>query len=226
MARSRALLAGAALSLAGFLSLAVFAAQDHFFDLDRLVRDLVQLVRHDGLQTAMTAVSVLGDDAGLIPLIAVTSALLWRPHWRWALGLPGLMAGAGGLQVLAKWAIDRPRPNEAPWGFPSGHVLVLVVFFGVIAYLVWRSSPGRARRFLAGGSCAGLVLAVAVSRLYLEAHWLSDVVGGFLVGLAYLLVGIWVIDGRSWGVEARRSTVPAVGLETAPPDADVTEGVA
>ena len=101
------------------------------------------------------------------------------------------MAGTGALQYLTKWMADRPRPNDTPWGFPSGHVLSLTVFFGVIAYLV---ATGRARA--TAGACAtwagggAIVLAVAFSRIYLDMHWLSDVVGGFSAGAAYLLLAI------------------------------------
>ncbi len=196
MTQSRALLAGATLSLVGFIALAALAAPNDSFDLDRTVRGMVQMLRHDSLHPAMEAVSVLGAGSGLIPLIALGSAVLWRSRRRWAVGLPAFMAGTGALQLLTKWAIDRPRPNELPWGFPSGHVLSVVVFFGIVIYLVYLSCPARSRRCLASAMCAGVVLAVAASRLYLEAHWLSDVVGGFLVGLAYLLLCIWFLDRR------------------------------
>ena len=47
---------------------------------------------------------------------------------------------------------------------------------------------------LGAGACAGIVLAVAFSRLYLDVHWLTDVIGGFALGLAYLLLTIWLVE--------------------------------
>jgi len=108
--------------------------------------------------------------------------------------LPLLMAGTGALQLVAKWAIDRPRPNLAAWGFPSGHVLSLVVFFGLMTYLLASSTLARPRRWLGYAGCAATVLAVAFSRLYLEAHWVTDVAGGFTLGLAYLLLAICLVE--------------------------------
>src|SRR5205085_12513707 len=101
--------------------------------------------------------------------------LLWRRQRRWAVALPVLMAGAGALQAIAKWSIHRARPDESPWGFPSGHVLSLVVFFGLMIWLVVTASKRRRRwRLVASALCALTVAVVAFSRLYLDRHWLSD----------------------------------------------------
>jgi undecaprenyl-diphosphatase len=145
-------------------------------------------------------VSGLGENYGLIPLIAIGSALLWRPSRRWAVTLPLLMAGTGALQLIAKWAVDRPRPNLAAWGFPSGHVLSLVVYFGLMMYLLAISTTARSRRQLGYAGCVAIVVTVAFSRLYLEMHWASDVAGGFTLGLAYLLLTIWLVEN----IAARR----------------------
>ena len=105
------------------------------------------------------------------------------------------MAGAGALQAIAKWSIHRARPDESPWGFPSGHVLSLVVFFGLMIWLVATASKRRRRwRLLASALCGLTVAVVAFSRLYLDRHWLSDLAGGLTIGLAYLLLAIWVIE--------------------------------
>ena len=152
------------------------------------------LARTPQLDAPMHAVSILGNPEGLIPLILISSLLLWHYRRRWALALPLVMVGTGGLQLLSKWAIDRPRPNLAAWGFPSGHVLSLVVFFGLVAYLLLTSQLGRTWRWVGSGISFGVLLAVAFSRLYLDVHWLSDVFGGFTLGLAYLLAIIWLVE--------------------------------
>src|SRR5262249_12444414 len=162
---------------------------------DHGVRALVQLARLPSLDIVMLAVSGLGENYGLIPLIALGSAILWRPSRRWAVTLPILMAGAGALQLIAEGAVGRPRPNLAAWGFPSGHVLSLVVYFGLMTYLLATSTAARSRRRLGYAGCVVIVLAVGFSRLYLEAHWVSDLAGGLTLGLAYLLATIWLGEG-------------------------------
>jgi undecaprenyl-diphosphatase len=181
-------------SLLAFVLLALIAGHQHFFALDHDARAAVQLTRDPLLDAAMGGITVLGDNAGLVPLILVASALAWRTSRRWALVIPAVMAGTGVLQYVAKWAVDRPRPNLHAWGFPSGHVLSLVVFFGLVAYLLCASGAGRRWRCAGSAGCAATVATVAFSRLYLEVHWLSDVAGGFMLGLAYLLLIIWLAE--------------------------------
>jgi len=182
------------LALTGFVVLALLAAAHQFSALDHQARALVHLTRLPLLDPAMMGVSGLGENYGLIPLITLGVAALWRPSRRWAVVLPLLMAGTGVLQLVAKWAIDRPRPNLSAWGFPSGHVLSLVVFFGLMTYLLTSSRLARCWRWLGYAGCAATVLAVAFSRLYLEAHWVTDVAGGFTLGLAYLLLAICLVE--------------------------------
>jgi membrane-associated phospholipid phosphatase len=192
--RRHALLTGATLALGGFLGLADGSIQHSWLGVDHVTRGAVGLSRLPELDTPMRTLSLLGGRAGLISLIALAFVLLWGYRRGWALALPVIMAGTGGLQLLAKWAVNRPRPNLADWGYPSGHVLSLVVFFGLVAYLLRTSRVSRGWRLLGGGVGAGIVLTVAFSRLYLDVHWLTDVIGGFALGLAYLLLTIWLVE--------------------------------
>jgi len=193
--KPRRLLSGAAISLVGYLALTIFAAQQELFALDYGTRSWIKVVRYEALNLPMELVTRLGDNIGLVPLIGLGAFLLWRVNRRWAIALPVLMAGAGALQFLAKAASGRARPNLAPWGFPSGHVLSLVVFFGLMIYLIAMASKRRRRwRVLACLAATAPVVVVAFSRLYLDKHWLSDLAGGLMVGVAYLLLAIWVVE--------------------------------
>jgi undecaprenyl-diphosphatase len=193
--KPRILLFGATVSLVGYLALAVFAAQQQFFALDYGTRAWVQILRHELFAVPMRVATRLGQDVGLVALIALGVVLLWRVSRRWAIALPVLMAGVGAVQWLTKWAANRPRPDDDPWGFPSGHVLSLVVFFGLMIYLIATASRRRRRwRVLACLVCATPVAIVGFSRLYLDRHWLSDLAGGFMVGTGYLLLAIWIVE--------------------------------
>jgi len=193
--KPRYLLSGAAISLVGYTLLAVLATQQLLVEVDAGIRTWVALVRHEFLNLPMRMLTGLGDSLGLVPLIFLGMVLLWRVSRRWAIALPFLMAGAGALQYVAKWAADRARPDAAPWGFPSGHVLSLVVFLGLVVWLVATASRRRRRwRIAASALCTAAVAAVGFSRLYLDRHWLSDLAGGLMAGLAYLLLAIWVVE--------------------------------
>jgi undecaprenyl-diphosphatase len=211
------LVAAALALLTVYLVMAVDAAQHHLLPLDRSVREWVQPMRSGWLDVSMQTVSLLGEPAGLIPLILIGSAALWRASRRWALLLPALMAGTGVLQLAGKWAADRPRPNAAPWGFPSGHVLSLAVFFGILAFLlVTLRDRGRRWRISTCLACAVAVGLVAASRIYLDMHWLSDVIGGFALGSAYLLVAIRTVEALPGRRAPRPAAAAAESLEALP----------
>ena len=206
--RTAVLLGAASILLTAYLGLAVDAAHHQLLPGDRSVRSWVQPMRGGTLDGPMEMVSRLGEPAGLVPLILIASVVLWRASRRWALLLPILMAGAGVLQLAGKWAASRPRPNAGPWGFPSGHVLSLVVYFGVVAFLLFSPSERRRRvRIPACFACGGVVGLVAVSRIYLDMHWLSDVIGGLSLGAAYLLIAIWLSE------RSRRPRLAAAAVE-------------
>lgn len=142
---------------------------------------------------------------------AVGAFLLWR---RWAAAALVASTVTGDLMAAAvKLLVARPRPSadlldvfrrESGYSFPSGHVVHYVVFFGVLGYLAWgvlRATPrGRPllRVFAAAGAalCAALVGLIGASRVYLGAHWPTDVVGGYLLGGAWL--ALLVIAYRAW----------------------------
>src|SRR5262249_13943541 len=99
--------------------------------------------------------------------------------------------GASALNSAIKGALHRARPGElsyAGWSefsFPSGHSTTNLVLYGFLAFLVARELP-PGRRVPLVLAIAGFVLLIAFSRLYLGAHWLSDVIGGLAFGTAWL----------------------------------------
>jgi membrane-associated phospholipid phosphatase len=188
-----ALLATGLVSLLGFLVLTTAVSQRHLDGVDLVARSMIHQSRHPGLHGFMDGASYLGGQPGQVAIVVIGSVMLLPRRRRWALALPLVMLGVGLVQFLAKWAVDRPRPNLDPWGFPSAHVLSLVVLCGYLAYVACLASPRRRWQGFAVAAGVGIVGTVGYSRMYLDAHWLSDVVGGLTAGLAYLLAAIWLI---------------------------------
>jgi undecaprenyl-diphosphatase len=124
--------------------------------------------------------------------------LLLRRAWV-AAALVAVTALAAGLAELVKLIVARPRPTSdlvevyravSGYSFPSGHVVHYVAFYGILGYLAWRrlgASPPpaaglRLAQQLLFGVCCALVVLVGPSRVFLGAHWPSDVVAGYLLG--------------------------------------------
>lgn len=167
--------------------------QQPWFRVDLAAKSLVQGGRRPVLERPMHLLSDLGTARGLVPLGLATLLTLWRRHRRLALFVPAAMLGAGIVEELSKWVVNRPRPRLTGYGFPSGHVLAAVTFYGILVYLCWVLVSRPTWRWMTTGACVLVVLGVAYSRVYLNAHWLTDVLGALAGGTAYLLAAlVWV----------------------------------
>lgn len=157
---------------------------------------------HEGLQrwrtqsgdSLMVAISELGDTAVVLPLTVAVLAWLWLHHQPQA-ALYWLIAVAGAtvLNTLGKGLLHRQRPRDlfysgwSAFSFPSGHSTVNVVVYGFLARLA-AHSVHPAWGIPAAMAAIGLTLLIAFSRLYLGAHWPTDVLGGLALGGAWLEV--------------------------------------
>ena len=186
----------AVLSALSFLALAVLARAQHIFSLDYTVQALVQGARHPLLESPMRALTLLGSGWVLAALSALGWLGLRRLGHPLARFVPAIVAGGFLLDVLTKWVVSRPRPRGTEYGFPSGHALGAAIFFGAVVYALWTSDVPRVPRWLGTLLACLLVLGVAASRIYLKVHWLSDVIGGLVGGVTYLLVVLLLIDRR------------------------------
>jgi membrane-associated phospholipid phosphatase len=170
-----------------FLGLADEAHERELFDVDHAMHDSVQARRQPMFERPMRALSDMGSGKVLIPLNLGVAAILWLRQYRDALVVP--VTGTVGVAVegVAKWIVNRPRPKNVGYGFPSGHVMGAVIFFGLLIYIAWKVKihPGWACLVTSTGIL--VVVGVAFSRIYLNAHWFSDVVGGAVAGVVLLL---------------------------------------
>ncbi|WP_374326075.1 phosphatase PAP2 family protein [Azonexus sp.] len=148
---------------------------------------LMHAWQHPLLTVAMSAVTWLGSLLVLLPLAA---SLGWRGpgDWRQRLFLPLAVLGAAGLAQLLKWLVNRERPDLFPAlaeipadaSFPSAHAMQVTAF--VVAWLLWQERAQHAGALLLGGLQVG---AVAVSRTYLQVHFLTDILAGIVLGLLW-----------------------------------------
>ncbi|NIP79485.1 MAG: phosphatase PAP2 family protein, partial [Gemmatimonadetes bacterium] len=91
----------------------------------------------------------------------------------------------------------RPRPTVVEWGtevvsqsFPSGHSMAAVIAYGSVAYLGGRLEPTPALRWTTWVFAAALILAIGASRIYLGVHYPTDVLAGFVAGLAWTALAV------------------------------------
>jgi membrane-associated phospholipid phosphatase len=196
-AARRAAVASVVVIVVLFLAAAWLAWREDFSDLDHGAKTLVRDGRVLALQRPMRVVGNLATGYVLLPVALVFSAVLWRRRQHAvALALPVIGVTAVAVLGITKWIVNKPRPSLRGYGFPSGHVFAATVFVILVVYLLWLFDMPRATQRLARAVGLVFVVLVGYSRLYVNAHWLSDVVGGLLAGLAFAVVSMVVIDRR------------------------------
>ncbi|MDE0803513.1 MAG: bifunctional DedA family/phosphatase PAP2 family protein [Acidimicrobiales bacterium] len=147
--------------------------------------------RTAGLTSIMRTVSTVGGGTGAIVLAVAAATLGWQ---RWGRRAPAVMAAAFGgslaLSQAIKHLVGRQRPTGPGavidgFAFPSGHTTVPVVVWGAAALIVATGQPWR-RQVTAWAVAISVGALVGFSRAYLGAHWLTDVIGGWLLGTTWL----------------------------------------
>jgi membrane-associated phospholipid phosphatase len=158
-------------------------------------------VTHPSFVTAMRVLSALGTAlAWTFVLGAVTIWLFWRRRTRLAIFVVVTGVGSSLLNNLVKVAVSRTRPMlshpvvaASGFSFPSGHAQSAVVGCGIVAVVFLPTMAGPLR-ILAACGLAAFVAAIGFSRIALGVHYLSDVVAGYALGLAWLAAMIAAFD--------------------------------
>jgi membrane-associated phospholipid phosphatase len=186
--------------LALALALGVAAFFTAYFPADLWFTRRLQQVRLPGFRGLMIAVSWLGYTAQAFLITFVAAGLLWWRRLKTEALCLLLSAGAASLlSTLIKLITARPRPVTAlvdiylihpTNSFPSGHVVSYVAVYGFAFYLARVVMPRSWQRALLLALSGLMIALVGLSRVYLGAHWASDVVGGYLFGAVWLLVMI------------------------------------
>lgn len=152
-----------------------------------------------------TLVTHLGSPNLAVALGAIGVVALWRRCRASAITLALLVASAAVTDIVLKVIVNRPRPANpvvatALSSFPSGHVIHVVVMFGLIPILLWTVTNSRAYLKVGFAVFGVAVASVAVSRVALGVHWPSDVVASFFLG-ASLLLGAQSLIRSAWAAD-------------------------
>ena len=146
------------------------------------------------LTRAMFGFTFFGSTAAVSGItVAFGFFLIWRRHFPWLVVLCSTVFGGMLLNRLLKYASQRPRPHFSDpllaltgYSFPSGHTMMATVLYGVLAAYFFTTTTDRRLRLLIVIAAALLIWLVGFSRMYLGAHYLSDVLAAMAEGLAWL----------------------------------------
>mgnify|MGYP004647590971 FL=1 len=104
------------------------------------------------------------------------------------------------LNQSLKRILQRPRPTEyriieeTGYSFPSGHSMISMAFYGYLIYLIYRYVENKYLKWILISLLSVLICLIGISRIYLGVHYTSDVLGGFLISISYLVIYISAVN--------------------------------
>ena len=154
----------------------------------------VEFLRNDILTIIMKFITSFGN---AIPVLLISIIIIANskdkkvPIW-----LILNLVFATVLNQILKYIVQRNRPegyrliDESGYSFPSGHAMAAFGFYGFIIYLLWHFNLAKSAKIIFSVLLGALIILIGVSRIYLGVHYASDVLAGYMVSLAYLILYI------------------------------------
>jgi undecaprenyl-diphosphatase len=178
--------------------------QDPLVRLDASLASWLSNHHTETVTTVLTAVTTLHDPLPVtVLMVGVGGLLLWKRRYRWLATFVAATAGGTLLNLALKQVFHRTRPLVehgvlvfSGFSFPSGHVAAATLLYGFVAAFGVTHIRNTRLRIAVLASAAAMMLAVAFSRLYLGAHFLSDTLAAFAAAVAWLTLCIVIFHGR------------------------------
>jgi len=196
--------------LLGFLLVAFFRTS--FNSVDVSVNAWIPSIQTTLMTTIANGIAVVFDTIILaIISLAVSGIFFLKNHKTLGLLLLGAIGGDALLVSLVKTIAQVARPTNAlfayaGFSFPSGHSAACIVFVGVLAYFAWQHWQSLSYRVLIALGLSAVAGVVGFDRLYLGTHWVSDIIGGWLLGafwLSFVVLLFRILNGKGKGESGR-----------------------
>lgn len=193
-----------------------------YLSLDAQLEDDIQATNWGPLTLTFPFFTWLGGPGGIPMQVFVILLVLLLNRRAWRLALAGLAGGLSYLLIVN--VVNRPRPTpdqilrvtEHPGStsFPSGHLIFITISAAVLMLCLGHRYLPRWARPIGWAVVAGMVVAAGLDRIYVGAHWPSDVLAGALIAIAWLsfVVSVRWISDRALASKEKQADRPRAGL--------------
>lgn len=190
--KNRFILLGVCFSL--FIILSILVSFGITNSIDTLVHSYILNIRNDNLTAILKIITNL---AGASFLLAFSTILLiFSKQKKISLLVLINLISAFLINEITKSIFTRTRPvginliDETGYSFPSGHSMVALSFYGFITYILFKQTKNKYNKILLLTTFSIIIISIGFSRIYLGVHYLTDVIGGFLLSIIYLIIYI------------------------------------
>lgn len=150
----------------------------------------------------MELFTFLGTPQFLIPanLSLIAYFLFIKKHKWYSIKVPAIALSSLGMMFLLKGLFDRQRPSipllfsAKGLSFPSGHALMSVTFYGLLAYIIFKSAANKPLKWILITLLILLIIIIGMSRVYLRVHYATDVIAGYCIGFLWLVFTAWLLN--------------------------------
>ena len=187
-----------------FIGLSIEVAEGDVFSFDKKIFLWTHSIESNSLTTFALACTFLGSQTFLLPanIILAGIFLFNYKHRAYAWKIALVSATSAGFLFLVKYIVKRPRP-ESPllkaalhYSYPSGHTFTSITFIGILLYFAltyFKNVWGRALIIFVS---VIIIFSIGWSRVYLHVHYASDVLGGFCLGIMWLILASWFLINK------------------------------
>ncbi len=189
--------------------------QERMYELDLRVHEFFAALEGALITDIMLVMTWFGSTQGVIAAAVILGIYFWRDGMRrqFVNLVIVFVPGTAALWML-KAIFSRERPGEAlaptvGHSFPSGHSFSATIIYGFLIYLAWTETQSAPLRIGLTIFLSLIILTVAASRIVLNVHWASDVIGGVLFGLAWLVSSLMISSIAADVITQRRPSMIA-----------------
>ncbi|VVB79979.1 Undecaprenyl-diphosphatase [uncultured archaeon] len=180
-----------------FIVLALIVKVSPTLSIDNSVSNFILSHQNNYLLNFSKIIGIIFDTIPMIVLSLIISVFLFiKSKPKEALYFASASIITGALIYVLKDLIARPRPvlqavQETSFAFPSGHATISIVFFGLLTLFAFKHMKSKKQKILSLITSLVLILIAGLTRIYLNVHWLTDVIGGYLLGATILTTFIY-----------------------------------
>ncbi len=174
-----------------FIILVIFIKMDRIFLIDRIFYKKIISIRTDMITEFFKIITKLGTTK-ICFIIGIILVIIFRKKiYLW---LPITTVIIKIMNVFIKLLINRPRPNvmrlvyEKETSFPSGHAMLSITLYGLLIYFIYSKISKNSVKWILITGLSSIILLIGISRIYLGVHYATDIIGGYLLGMIYLVI--------------------------------------